>query len=87
MSRIVSLVRNNRLFVVFALLMVTAAVSFAQTAEPPEITLPIDDMFSYLSSWITVFGPVILFIGMIPVALALLRYVLGLFQKAFGGSR
>lgn len=87
MSKLSLFVRSNRLLVLLALLLMTAAMSFAQTPEPPEITLPIDSMFSYLSTWIATFAPVILFIGMIPVALALLRYVLSLFQKAFGGSR
>lgn len=75
--------------VVLAMLLTMASVAFAQT-DPPEpvaIELPIDEMFGYLGTWITTFGPIVLFLGMIPVALALLNYVVGIIRKAFSGGK
>ena len=72
--------------VVLAMLLTMASVAFAQE-EPVAIELPIDEMFGYLGTWITTFGPIVLFLGMIPVALALLNYVVGIIRKAFSGGK
>jgi hypothetical protein len=73
--------------VVLAMLLTMASVAFAQETEPVAIELPIDEMFGYLGTWITTFGPIVLFLGMIPVALALLNYVVGIIRKAFSGGK
>lgn len=81
---------RSRWLILSILLVTLSAATFAQevTAEPvPGIDIPVTEMFSYLGTWITTFAPVVLFLGMIPVALALLRYVLAMFQKAFGGGK
>lgn len=81
-----SFLRRNRIVILLALAVMLASVSFAQEDPAPTLTLPVDDMFNYLQTWITTFGPILLFIGMIPVALGLLRYVVRMFQSAFGSS-
>lgn len=86
-----SLIKTRRstiiTMVVLAMLLTMASVAFAQgDPEPVTIDLPIDEMFGYLGTWITTFGPIILFLGMIPVALALLQYVVGIIRKAFSGG-
>lgn len=70
---------------VFVVLLLCAP-AFAQTTTAPTITVPTDDMIDYLNQWITVFAPIVLFLGMIPVAMRLLRYLTELFASAFGGG-
>jgi len=86
MSRISQFLRNNKYIVVMMLVFALTAVSFAQTPSPVTIDIPVDDTISYLNQWLGVFGPIFLFIGMIPVAIALLRYVTSLFKSAFTGG-
>lgn len=66
-------------------LALSSVASFAQE-DPIEIEIPFDNIVTYLNQWLGVFGPIVLLIGMIPVAMALLRYITKLFQSAFGGS-
>jgi hypothetical protein len=75
-----------KLSLALSLVVMANAVAMAQTATPTEITIPTGDMITYLNEWIEIFGPIVLFVGMIPVALGLLRYVTGLFRSAFGGG-
>lgn len=86
-SRLITtrMTKLHTIMVVAAIMLMMTAVSFAQTAEPPVIEIPIDDSISYLNTWIALFAPIMLFIGMIPVALGLLRYITRLFSSAFGG--
>ena len=87
MSRFSQYLRNNKHYIVMMLVFALTAVSFAQaTAVPVTIDIPVDDTITYLNQWLGVFGPIFLFIGMIPVAIALLRYVTGLFKSAFSGG-
>lgn len=76
---------KGRYLILLIILAAMTAVCFAQTAVPVEIEIPVDSTISYLNQWIEIFAPIMLFIGMIPVALGLLRYVTGLFRSAFGG--
>lgn len=73
------------LMLVLVMLFAMTAVSQAQTPVPIEI--PTDDMITNLNTWIGVLAPIILFIGMIPVALGLLQYLVAMFQRAFRGGR
>lgn len=68
-----------------AVLLFNQAVA-AQTAVPVQIEVPVSDMMSYLNQWIGILAPVVLFLGMIPVAMGLLRYLTKLFQSAFQGG-
>ncbi len=77
--------KHRQLLIVGVILLLAVAVSLAQT-EVPEIEIPTDDMISNLNTWIAIFAPIMLFIGMIPVALGLLKYITRLFQSAFGGG-
>lgn len=80
----------HRVLIVVGILLMLTAVSFAQTPEPPtvpDVQIPVEDSISYLNTWIAIFAPIFLFIGMIPVALGLLRYITRLFTQAFGSSR
>lgn len=88
--------RYKRILIVLALVMmfvITATVS-AQTNTPvpptpiptPFVEIPTDDIITHLNTWIGVLAPIILFLGMIPVALALLQYLVGMFQRAFRGG-
>jgi hypothetical protein len=87
MQRISLFLRNNRWVVVLSLAMLMSAVSFAQeTPVTPSIDLPLDDIFTYLNQWLVVFAPIVLFVGMIPVAMSLLRYITNLLKSAFGGG-
>lgn len=75
-------------YALLALVFVISVVQVAaQTATPttPSITIPTDSMLSYLNTWVAAFAPIILFIGMIPVAIGLLRYIINMFRGAFGG--
>ena len=75
---------KGRYLILLVILATMSVVSFAQTAVPVEIEIPVDSTINYLNQWIEIFAPIMLFIGMIPVALGLLRYVTGLFRSAFG---
>jgi hypothetical protein len=77
----------HRTFLAVGLLTMINAMAFAQSATPiPEIEIPVADSITYLNQWLVVFGPIFLFIGMIPVALGLLRFITRLFASAFGNS-
>jgi peptidoglycan biosynthesis protein MviN/MurJ (putative lipid II flippase) len=79
----------HRVLIVIGILMLLIAPTFAQTPEPPivpDVEIPVEDSIGYLNTWIAIFAPIFLFIGMIPVALGLLRYITRLFTQAFGGS-
>jgi peptidoglycan biosynthesis protein MviN/MurJ (putative lipid II flippase) len=78
--------RNYRAAIVVMMLFVLAIASSAQTAIPVDIDVPVEDMISYLNQWIGVLAPIVLFLGMIPVAMGLLRYLTKLFQSAFSGG-
>jgi hypothetical protein len=82
---VVNFINRNKIVVLLMLMTVVSAITFAQE-EAVQIELPVEDMLTYLNQWIGVFGPIFLFIGMIPVALGLLRYVLKLFASAFSGG-
>ncbi len=83
----------RHVLIIATILLFTCAVSLAQTATPvpptavpPVIDIPTEDMIGNLNTWIAIFAPIMLFIGMIPVALGLLRYITRMFQSAFGGG-
>jgi uncharacterized membrane protein YfhO len=75
---------NMRWMLTVGVLMLLTVASAAQTAVT--IDIPVDDMITNLNTWIGVFAPILLFVGMIPVALGLLRYIIKLFVGAFGGA-
>jgi peptidoglycan biosynthesis protein MviN/MurJ (putative lipid II flippase) len=77
-------ISNNKYTIVMVLVVALSAVSFAQ--EPVNIEIPVEDTITYLNQWVAIFAPIFLFIGMIPVALGLLRYITRLFASAFGGG-
>jgi len=74
---------NAKYMLMMALFLMSAMSVAAQT--PVVIDIPVDDMITNLNTWIGVFAPILLFVGMIPVALGLLRYIIKLFVGAFGG--
>lgn len=85
-SRVTGKMTNIHLvLIVAAMMLMSVPISFAQTAVPPSIEIPVADSIEYLNQWISIFAPIMLFIGMIPVALGVLRYITRLFGAAFGG--
>lgn len=80
--------------IVAVMLVLTASVAMAQTntpvpptAVPPsQIEVPVDGMIENLNHWLSILAPIILFLGMIPVALGLLQYIVRMFRNAFGGG-
>lgn len=72
-------------FAIMALVLVITVLQVAAQTATPTITIPTDDMLTYLNTWVSAFAPIILFIGMIPVAIGLLRYIINMFRGAFGG--
>lgn len=89
MNRVTSFYRDNwrkyrAVLLVAAIFLLTSAVSLAQTPVPIEI--PTGDMIGNLNNWLEIFAPIILFVGMIPVALGLLQYIVRMFRNAFGGG-
>lgn len=87
MNTVSSFLNRNKYFVLFVLVFAISAVSMAQTAVPVDIEIPVNDTIGYLNDWIAIFAPIFLFIGMIPVALGLLRYITKLFASAFSGGK
>jgi peptidoglycan biosynthesis protein MviN/MurJ (putative lipid II flippase) len=77
-------ISNNKYTIVMVLVVALSAVSFAQ--EPVNIEIPVEDTITYLNQWVAIFAPVFLFVGMIPVAFGLLRYITRMFQNAFTGK-
>lgn len=88
--------KHRTWLMVAAVLLLTSALSLAQTNTPvpptavptaiSEINIPTGDMIGSLNNWLEIFAPVILFLGMIPVALGLLQYIVRMFRQAFGGG-
>jgi hypothetical protein len=74
-----------QLALVVLMLTLPSLVAQAQT-EVPEITIDTSGMITNLNTWLGIFGPIMFFIGMIPVALGLLRYLLGIFKSSFGSK-
>lgn len=74
----------RHVLLIVAVFLLTSALSLAQTPVPIEI--PVDGMIDNLNNWLEVFAPIILFVGMIPVALGLLQYIVRMFRNAFGGG-
>lgn len=74
----------RHVLLIAAVFLLTSALSLAQTPVP--IVIPVDGMIENLNNWLEVFGPIILFVGMIPVALGLLQYIVRMFRGAFGGG-
>lgn len=86
MHQISAFLGKHKYLILLVLVVALSAVAFAQEDPAVTIDIPVEDTISYLNQWLVVFGPIFLFIGMIPVAIALLRYVTSLFKSAFGGS-
>lgn len=83
----VKMVRRYRFAMVMgAMLLLTVAAQAQTNTAIPTIGIPTGDMISGLNGWLAVFGPIVIFIGMIPVALALLRYVVNMLRSAFGSA-
>lgn len=80
--------------IVAVMLVLTASIALAQTATPVpptavppvSIEVPVDGMIENLNHWLSILAPIILFLGMIPVALGLLQYIVRMFRNAFGGG-
>lgn len=74
----------------FTLMMIAilamSAVSFAQTATPVQLTIPVNEIFNQTNTWMTSLGPVVaLGIG-ISVALAILTFIGKQIISAFRGG-
>lgn len=64
---------RNRIAAIFAAMLATTAVAFAQTPVP--LVVPTNDIFESVNTWLEVFAPIVAIGVGIAIALAILTFI------------